>query len=204
MEILLMVYINSERILNQKRTLLAYKTELTLAKHIANTYSEEELYELSQKRPELASTVMEILYDPDQIECALESIVVPTQEELKILDKLASANMRRFLYAALPKALWRRELDLELSTLEQLLLCEEIPNTALHGAWIYITNDMKKKMERYFDGHCRECGKGGHICCRRCNGVYFCSSACLKKDIQDRTLGHFYVECQLIQTQLPR
>ena len=106
--LLLALYISTERLLFRKRNLRARKLEVDLARYIVDTYSAEELEKLPETHPELAETVAELLYDPDQVECELEAVKIPTQNELNELNAKATGQMGDFLCVTLPKALWRR------------------------------------------------------------------------------------------------
>ena len=197
--LLLALYISTERLLFRKRNLRARKLEVDLARYIVDTYSAEELEKLPETHPELAETVAELLYDPDQVECELEAVKIPTQNELNELNAKATGQMGDFLCVTLPKALWRRELDLELDTLDQLLICEEIPNCSTHPLWKSIVDLMTLTVKTYWAQTCRECGKPKQISCTQCKQVYFCSSKCRRVDLQDKVYGHNYVECLLFQ-----
>lgn len=192
---LLMVYINSERIYNDTRWKLQRKTQLQLAKHVGMTYSQKDIEKL---KPELRDLVYEYQDDPDQIETELASIVLNPRNTLDHLNRECTRNMEMFLYAVFPLALWKRELDLKLNFLEEILLMELIPNTTTHPIWDYCIEHTIVVLKKIQDETCRQCSNPGKFWCSNCKQVKYCSTKCLKQDIEDKVMGHKSLECMFL------
>lgn len=110
--------------------------------------------------------------------------------------------MQIFLIYTLPVALVKREYNVELNVLEELLLMELIPKTYTHDAWETTEDLMTKYLTNITYRCCRRCGKKRilqQFSCFKCYQVFYCSGKCIKEDIQDKAFGHIYVECDILK-----
>jgi hypothetical protein len=178
-----------EKKLNELKSL---RVTIRLAQSVK---TEEEQLDLIEKYPMVGEIMERILEDPASAYLDLM--------KLEPLQKLQEDNiclMQRFielfLCYCLPKALWKRELDLPLNMVEQCLLMELIPYTREHPFWNKCIEKMTKQMTNIFNDRCRTCGKKIKMHCQQCKEkVGWCSIKC-KGTGMDGTFEHKYLECK--------
>lgn len=102
----------------------------------------------------------------------------------------------------LPSAMFKRELDLEMTSLEEAMLMELIPGSTKHIAWDICMIKTEKYIMNTYHGYCRRCGKrkiNPFFDCKVCNWIHYCSGKCKREDMTDKAFGHEYLECYLIK-----
>ncbi len=108
-------------------------------------------------------------------------------------------QMRAILLHILPKALWKRELDVGLELEDEIMLMELVPGTTEHDAWKSIVDIVRRDIVSLMDGYCRDCGKqNAHIVCGQCGVARFCSKSCQLYAMQDNVFGHYKIECKYV------
>lgn len=108
-------------------------------------------------------------------------------------------QMRAILLHILPKALWKRELEVGLELEEEIMLMELVPGTTQHEAWESIIDVVRRDITSLMDASCRDCGKrNAHIVCGQCGVARFCSKSCQLYAMQDNVFGHYRIECKYV------
>jgi hypothetical protein len=111
-------------------------------------------------------------------------------------------QMRAILLHILPKALWKRELDIHLEQEEEIVLMELVPGITLHESWRSIVDIVTRDIVSLLDGCCRECGKrNAQIVCGQCGVGRFCNKACQVYAMQDAVFGHYKIECKYVSVK---
>lgn len=176
-----------ERDINE---LKAVRATITVCNHIK---SEKEQEEWIREFPMMEDIMYQILEDPEYTYMQLmkmDELQRIQEENIRLLKKFIEI----FLSYCLPKALWKRELDLPLNWIEQCLLMELIPYTTQQPFWNQCIERVTQQMENIFNKKCRSCGKGIKMHCQKCKeSVGWCSIKCKQK--KESVFEHQYLEC---------
>jgi hypothetical protein len=177
--------------------LKSIKAAITLARRVEDL---EEQKELVAKFPIIADIMERVIENPHDVYLELmelESLQKYQQENICLLRKF----IELFLSYCLPKAIWKRELELSMNWVEEALLMELIPYTTSHEFWDKCVQRVEQQITNVFAGKCRTCGKGIKMWCQECKkSVGWCSIKCKNK--KDIVFEHKHLECKYYKNKV--